>query len=149
LSGIGYAFDSLGSPHPLALPTSFCRRHSGSRRCLRDPERPAQPPALPLRAAYGWNAWCGKSQNTLYFWNRPSPNLCKSCLLTFADKLDFGCVGATSATDVPTLSFTGGQKRVDVSLNESQMSGHAGLRCWRALQSRLSVHWDEPTTLSS
>src|SRR5579864_8029530 len=74
------------SPHPLALPTSFGPRHSGSRRYSRDPECPAHTP---------------------YFCNRAIPNLCKSCLLAFADKLAFGCVGATSATDVPTLSFTG------------------------------------------
>jgi hypothetical protein len=38
---------------------------------------------------------------------RPNPNLCKICLPTFAGKLDPGGVGATSATDVPTLSFQG------------------------------------------
>src|ERR1700719_4128937 len=43
----------------------------------------------------------------LYRSNRSSPNLCKSCLLRFAGKLDFGCVGAMSATDLSILSFTG------------------------------------------
>jgi hypothetical protein len=83
------------------------RKHSGSRRYSRDPSCPAQPQALRLRAAFGWNAGCGNSENTFYCPNRPSPNLWKSCLLTFAGKLDFGCVGATSATDLPMLSFTG------------------------------------------
>ena len=33
-------------------------------RYLRDPECPTQSPALRLRAAYGWNAWCGSFENT-------------------------------------------------------------------------------------
>src|SRR6202021_368696 len=41
----------LGSPHPLALSTSCCRKHSGSRRYSRDPECPARTPALRVRAA--------------------------------------------------------------------------------------------------
>src|SRR5260370_32251411 len=41
-----------------------------------------------------------------YCSNRPSPNLCKCWLLTFAGKLDFGRVGATSATEWPMLWFT-------------------------------------------
>jgi hypothetical protein len=46
-------------------------------------------------------------ENTLYRPNRPSPNLRKSWLPTFAGKLDFGRVGATSATDLPMLCLTG------------------------------------------
>jgi hypothetical protein len=42
-----------------------------------------------------------------YWRNRPSFNLCNCCWLTFAGKLDFGCVGATSATDKPMLACTG------------------------------------------
>jgi hypothetical protein len=42
-----------------------------------------------------------------YCSNRPSPDLRKSCLPTFAGKLDFGCVRATSAIDVPMLASTG------------------------------------------
>src|SRR5215471_20124426 len=53
--------------------------------------------------------------NTLYRANRPSPNLCKNCWRTFAGKLDFGCVGATSATDVPTLALTGVARKAWVS----------------------------------
>ena len=40
-----------------------------------------------------------------------SPNLCKWWLQTFAGKLDPGRVRATSATDVPILSFTGVNRR--------------------------------------
>jgi hypothetical protein len=43
----------------------------------RDPCCPAQSPALRLRAAYGWNAWHGSFENTVYRSNRTSPNLCK------------------------------------------------------------------------
>src|SRR4029077_16557938 len=39
--------------------------------------------------------------------NWPRPNLCKCSLLTFAGKLDFGHVGATSATDLPMLWCAG------------------------------------------
>src|SRR5215471_14669084 len=45
--------------------------------------------------------------NTLYRWNRPSPSLCKSCWQTSPGKWEGGGVGATSATDLPTLAFTG------------------------------------------
>ncbi len=45
--------------------------------------------------------------NALYRPTRPSRNLGKSCLPTFAGELDFGRKGATSATDVPMLAFTG------------------------------------------
>ena len=49
--------------------------------------------------------------------NRPSLNLCKSWLPIFAGKLDFGHVGATSATDWPmTFVYRGCQKGVDVAL---------------------------------
>jgi hypothetical protein len=34
-------------------------------------------------------------------------DLCKCCLPAFAGKLDFGCVSATSATDLPMLCLTG------------------------------------------
>src|SRR5271163_1116240 len=37
---------------------------------------------------------------------RPSLNLCK-IRLAFTGALDFGCVGTSSATDLPMLSFTG------------------------------------------
>jgi len=46
-------------------------------------------------------------KNILYCSNRPSPDLRKNCLPTFAGKLDFGCVRATSAIDVPMLASTG------------------------------------------
>jgi hypothetical protein len=36
-----------------------------------------------------------------------SPNLCECCSAAFAGKLDFGRVGATSATDLPMLWFAG------------------------------------------
>src|ERR1700693_2325881 len=39
--------------------------------------------------------------------NRTSPNLCKCGSPAFAGKLDFGCVRATSATDLPMLCLTG------------------------------------------
>ena len=39
--------------------------------------------------------------------NRPSLNFCSSCLPTFAGKVTFGSVCATSAADLPTLAFTG------------------------------------------
>ena len=39
--------------------------------------------------------------------NRPSMSLCRGCLATFAGKLMFGRVGATSATEIPMLPFTG------------------------------------------
>src|SRR5436190_24213447 len=44
-----------------------------------------------------------------YFYrpNWPGPNPGKSCLPTFAGKLDFGRVGASSATDLPMLCLTG------------------------------------------
>lgn len=48
-----------------------------------------------------------KFENTLYRANWPSPDLRKNCLPTFAGKVIFGCVRATSATDVPMLAFTG------------------------------------------
>src|SRR5580692_12470845 len=48
-----------------------------------------------------------KFRNTLYRCNRASPPLCKIWLPIFAGKLDFGRVGATSATDWPTLWFAG------------------------------------------
>src|SRR5215472_5716096 len=51
----------------------------------------------------------------LYWTNRRSPNLCKSCLLTFAGKLDFGCVGAMSAIDLSILSSTGVARKAWVS----------------------------------
>ena len=35
-------------------------------RYSRDPCCPAQSPAVRLRAAYGWNACCGSSENSLY-----------------------------------------------------------------------------------
>jgi hypothetical protein len=43
----------------------------------------------------------------LYRPNWPSPDLRKICLPTFAGKVIFGCVRATSETDVPMLWFTG------------------------------------------
>ena len=45
----------------------------------------------------------------LFFYrpNRPSTNLGESWLLTFPGKLDFGHVGATSATDLPMLWCAG------------------------------------------
>src|SRR5216683_2460296 len=55
-------------------------------------------------------------RNGLYRSNRPGPNLCKSCLPTFAGKVIFGCVRATSATDVPTLSYTGVARKAWISL---------------------------------
>src|SRR5580692_5832921 len=60
-----------------------------------------------LRAAYGRNAWCGCSENSFYRSKWASPNLCECWLLTFAGKLDFGRVGATSATDLPKLWCAG------------------------------------------
>jgi hypothetical protein len=42
-----------------------------------------------------------------YRTNWPSTNLRKFCSPTFAGELDFGCVGATSATDLPMLWFVG------------------------------------------
>jgi hypothetical protein len=83
------------------------RKHSGSRRYSRDPCCPTPPQALRLRAAFGWNAGCGSSENTFYRSNRRGPNLCNSCLPTFAGKVTFGSVRATSAADLPTLAFTG------------------------------------------
>ena len=48
--------------------------------------------------------------------NRPRPsNLCKSCLPTFAGKLDFGCVGATSSIDLSILFSTGVARKAWVS----------------------------------
>ena len=61
------------------------------------------PPSMPILIADTHS----RGSECCYRWNRPSPNLCKSCLLTFAGKLDFGCAGAISAIEVPTLAFTG------------------------------------------
>src|SRR5205085_9111896 len=52
---------------------------------------------------------------SFYCSNRPSPDLRKSCLPTFAGRVIFGCVRATSATDVPMLSFTGVARKAWVS----------------------------------
>jgi hypothetical protein len=49
------------------------RKHSGSRRYSRDPCCPTPPQALRLRAAFGWNAGCGSSENTFYRSNRRGP----------------------------------------------------------------------------
>src|SRR5882724_6406239 len=51
--------------------------------------------------------WCASSEQVLYRSNRPGPKLGKWWLQTFAGKLDFGCVRAKSAIDLPILSFTG------------------------------------------
>jgi hypothetical protein len=50
-----------------------------------------------------------------YWSNRPSPDLCKSGLPTFAGKLRFGCVGATSAIDLSILSSTGVARKAWIS----------------------------------
>ena len=95
-------------------PPALLRKHSGSRRYSRDPCCPTHAPALRLRAAW-LECMVRKLRKYLYRASRPSPNLCKSCLLTFAGKLDFGCVRATSATDLPTLAFTGFARKAWVS----------------------------------
>src|SRR5215467_7147381 len=87
-------------------PPALLRKHSGSRRYSRDPYCPTHAPALRLRAAW-LECMVRKLRKYLYRASRPSPNLCKSCLLTFAGKLDFGCVRATSATDLPMLCLRG------------------------------------------
>src|SRR5215472_10827100 len=56
-----------------------------------------------------------RRDRVLYWTNRRSPNRCKSCLLTFAGKLDFGCVGAMSAIDLSILSSTGVARKACVS----------------------------------
>ena len=47
------------------------------------------------------------SKYPFYRSNRPSPDLRKNCLPTFAGKVIFGCARATSAIDVPMLASTG------------------------------------------
>src|SRR5215472_7530054 len=54
-----------------------------------------------------WNAWCESSSEDIPYCWRPSPNLSRNCLPRFSGKSGPGRVGATSATDVPTLAFTG------------------------------------------
>ncbi len=75
-------------------------------RYSRDPGCPAQTPALRLRSIW-LECTLRKLRKSLYRPKWPSPNLCDCCSPTFAGKLDFGRVGATSATDLPMLWFAG------------------------------------------
>src|SRR5215469_5573991 len=69
---------------------------SGSHRYWCNPSSTPQHPALRLGAEQGRDLWYGGFESASYRWNRLSPNLSKSCLLTFAGRLDCGCVGSTS-----------------------------------------------------
>jgi hypothetical protein len=54
-----------------------------------------------------------RGNECLYWSNRLRPSLCKSCLPTFAGS--FGCVVATSATDLSSLSSTGVARKAWIS----------------------------------
>ncbi len=57
----------------------------------------------------------GRGSECLYWSNRPRPNLCKKLLQTFADKLEWGCVRAKSAVDVPMLSSLSSRRSTGVA----------------------------------
>jgi hypothetical protein len=102
------------------FPPALAVKQSGSRRYSRDPCCPAHVVPHNLRSCAGlapsrsiWLECIVRKmvrklrKYPFYCSKRPTSNLRKVWLQTFAGKLDFGCVRATSAIDVPMLASTG------------------------------------------
>src|SRR5580700_4572648 len=98
-------------------PTSSCRKHSGSRRCWRDPCCPAQPLALRLRATYGWNPGCGSSENTLLSLESAEPGSPQKLFANIRGQSDFRLGTCDICNRLAHASvYRGCQKGVDVAL---------------------------------